>query len=449
MHRFLCEKLQRVIAGECKRLMIFTPPRHGKSELVSKRFPAWYLGRNPTGQIISASYGSDLAADFGREVRNIVAAKTFQALFPGVYLAPDSQAKIRWHTKDGGSYVAAGVGTSITGRGADILNIDDPVKDKAEAESESIRQSTWDWYQATAYTRLMPQAAIILTMTRWHPADLAGRLLEEMKNGKDQWEIVDLPAFAQAHDLLGRPPGAALWPERYDEKALGEIQLAIGDHNFQSLYMQNPQPHGSAFFDVAKCLINNQPVMMPTTCDAVFAVMDTASKDGAQHDGSAVSYFAINRHVGYRLVMLDWDIFQIKGAFLQDKIPGVFDRLQMLAKRCGARMGSLGLWIEDKNSGTVLIQQGSAHGIVHSIDSVLTSKGKDGRAINASNYTEKGDVKIADEAYNKVTEYKGDTANHMLKQVFGFRLGVDNKKDDLLDTFCYGVAIALGNSEGF
>ena len=161
-HALIADKLEAVARGEIKRLMIMMPPRHGKSELASRRFPAWYLGRYPTKQIIAASYSSDLAGDFGREVRNIVADPEYNNVFPNVALAQDSKAANRWHTSEGGMYVAAGVGTAITGRGADILLIDDPFKDRASADSEVNRNNVWDWYTSTAYTRLMPGGAAVV-----------------------------------------------------------------------------------------------------------------------------------------------------------------------------------------------------------------------------------------------------------------------------------------------
>jgi predicted phage terminase large subunit-like protein len=252
-HRLICEKLEAVERGEIKRLMIFTPPRHGKSELVSKRFPAWYLGRNANSQIISASYGQDLATDFGRDVRNIVGSAEFAKLFPGVSLAADSSAKNRWHTNGGGSYVAAGVGTAITGRGADVLNIDDPVKDRVEADSQTTRNTIWAWYTSTAYTRLMPGGAVILTMTRWHEDDLAGRLLALQEDGGDQWEVVKLPALSAAdHDPLDRAPAAPLWPERYGADTLDRIRAAIGERDFSALYQQSPRPTEGALFKTAQ-----------------------------------------------------------------------------------------------------------------------------------------------------------------------------------------------------
>ena len=151
-HRQIAEALEAVERGDIDRLMIAMPPRHGKSELASKRFPAWYLGRNPKGQIIAASYNSDLATDFGRGVRNIVGDRRYSNIF-ATGLQPDSRAANRWNTDAGGVYVAAGVGTAVTGRGADVLLIDDPIKDREEADSENQRDKVWDWYTSTAYTR--------------------------------------------------------------------------------------------------------------------------------------------------------------------------------------------------------------------------------------------------------------------------------------------------------
>ncbi len=161
-HTLIANALERVLSGDLKRLIICMPPRHGKSELASRRFPAYYLGHNPSKQVIAASYNSDLAADFGREVRNIVASHEHKILYPETTLSADSTASNRWHTSKGGMYVAAGVGTAITGRGADLFLIDDPFKDRQEADSEITRQRVWDWYTSTAYTRLMPGGAIVL-----------------------------------------------------------------------------------------------------------------------------------------------------------------------------------------------------------------------------------------------------------------------------------------------
>jgi predicted phage terminase large subunit-like protein len=239
-HRLIADKLEAVERGEIDRLMIFMPPRHGKSELASKRFPAWCLGRNPKRQIIAASYNSDLANDFGRNVRNIIAEPEFNQVFRNVTLAPDSQAANRMNTNHGGTYVAAGVGTAVTGRGADIALIDDPFKDREEADSERRRDVVWDWYRSTLFTRLMPGGAIVLIQTRWHEDDLAGRLLDAEG---DQWEVLDLPAINN--------DGEALWPEWYDLKALNRIKDTIGQREWSALYQQQPQPDDGTYFQRA------------------------------------------------------------------------------------------------------------------------------------------------------------------------------------------------------
>jgi predicted phage terminase large subunit-like protein len=235
-HKRICDRLEAVERGEIDRLMIFMPPRHGKSELASKRFPAWCLGKRPQRQIIAASYNSDLANDFGRNVRNIVGEPEFTEVFPSVSLAPDSHAANRMNTNHGGAYVAAGVGTAVTGRGAHIALIDDPFKDREEADSERRRDLVWDWYRSTLFTRLMPGGAIVLIQTRWHEDDLAGRLLA----AETDWEVLDLPAIDA--------DGKALWPEWYDEQALERIKSTIGPREWSALYQQKPQPDEGTFF---------------------------------------------------------------------------------------------------------------------------------------------------------------------------------------------------------
>ena len=247
-HEMIASCLERVEAGEVSRQMIFCPPRHTKSELATRRFPAWYLGRHSNAQVISAAYNSELASDFGREVRNLVAHPTYSQIFPGVGLSEDSQAANRWHLKSGGQYIAAGVGTAITGRGANLIIVDDPIKDRQEADSATTRARIWDWYRSVLYTRLMPGGSIVLIQTRWHDDDLAGRLLMEAEEGGDQWDIVELPALARAEDPLGRKEGEALWPEWYPEDRLIQIKSVIGSRDWSALYQQEPQAEEGGFF---------------------------------------------------------------------------------------------------------------------------------------------------------------------------------------------------------
>jgi predicted phage terminase large subunit-like protein len=243
--KLLADKLMAVERGEIKRLAVFMPPRHGKSNLVSEVFPAWYLGRKPQHQVLFTTYGQDLADGFGRKVRNAVADERHSMAFPDSVLSDDSQSARRFNTSNGGVYYAVGAGGAVTGRGADLLIIDDPLKSREEADSRLIRDKLWDWYASTAYTRLMPGGAVVLVQTRWHEDDLAGRLL---KRG-EVWDVVNLPAVCEEDaDLLGRSRGMALWPSRYGRVDLDRIKSTIGEREFAALYQQRPSPlEGSLF----------------------------------------------------------------------------------------------------------------------------------------------------------------------------------------------------------
>lgn len=242
--RMLASKLEAVERGEISRLAVFMPPRHGKSNLASEIFPAWYLGRRPEEQVMFTTYAQDLADGFGRKVRNAVADPRHTRSFPESVLAEDSQSAKKFNTTKGGVYYAVGAGGPVTGRGADLLIIDDPLKNREEADSKLIRDKLWDWYASTAYTRLMPGGAVVLIQTRWHEDDLAGRLLR----GTEDWEILNLPALAEESDPLSRIAGTALWPEQYDELALTKIRSTIGEREFAALYQQRPAPLEGALF---------------------------------------------------------------------------------------------------------------------------------------------------------------------------------------------------------
>jgi hypothetical protein len=209
---------------------------------------------------------------------------------------------------------------------------------------------------------------------------------------------------------------------------------------------------GVAFFSREKLLVDSQPLPLPARCDVVFAVIDTASKTGTDHDATAVTFFAYDTLGKISLSILDWDVVQIEGAMLETWLPQVFTRLEELARLCRARRGSIGAFIEDKNSGTILLQQALRRQMpARPIDSKLTAMGKDERAISVSGYVHRGLVKYTDRAFEKTVIYKRRSRNHLLDQVESFRIGDrgSDREDDLLDTFCYGIALALGNGEGF
>lgn len=239
-HRLIAEKLEAIERGDIDRLMINMPPRHGKSELGSRRFPAWFLGRNPQSTIMSASYNLDKAEEFGGEVRDIVRSAGYRNLFPQVQLKEDTRAKGFWRTEQGGYYISAGVGTALTGRGTvgPIVLIDDPLKDRAEADSERHRENVKQWYSAVVLSRF--PRAVVVVQTRWHEDDLTGWLLSEQAKGGDQWDILELPAIS--------PDGQALWPDFYPIDVLERLKRATIPRDWSALYQQRPSPDEGAYF---------------------------------------------------------------------------------------------------------------------------------------------------------------------------------------------------------
>lgn len=235
LHYRIAAALERVENGQCKRLMIFVPPRHGKSMLTSEHLPPWILGRNPHRFVVTATYGQDLADDFGRKVRGQMQDPLYAQIFPECTVTADSASVSRINTGQHGAYYAVGVGGALTGRGADILLVDDPHKDRADADSVIMRKRAKDWFQAVAYTRLMPpNAAIVIMQTRWHEDDLAGWLMRE--HADENWEILNIPA---------EPPP---WPEAFPQEKLDKIRRMVGPREWSALYMQSPVPGGGGEF---------------------------------------------------------------------------------------------------------------------------------------------------------------------------------------------------------
>jgi predicted phage terminase large subunit-like protein len=230
--------LDQVTSGAIDRLMIFCPPRHGKSAMTTIRYPVWRLAKEPDLTVIIGAYNQTLANRFSRQARKIAATQ--------VALDPERTAVEEWLTVQGGGVRAVGVGGGITGTGARLIMIDDPVKSREEAESATFRDRVWDWYTDDLYTRREPNAATVLIQTRWHEDDLAGRILAS-EDGPN-WAVVNLPALAAESDPLGRQLGAALWPDRYDELALAQIRSVLGTYSFEALYQQRPVPPGGGMF---------------------------------------------------------------------------------------------------------------------------------------------------------------------------------------------------------
>lgn len=254
-HKLLCDKLQDLLSGKINRLMVFMPPRHGKSELCSRRFPAFAFGINPDLKIIASSYSADLASDMNTDCQKVMDSEEYREIFPESALSDRRVVSLTLPKRNSsrfdiighrGYYISAGVGGPITGKGADIAIIDDPVKNAEEAESSAYRERVWKWYGSTLYTRLEEQGRVLLVMTRWHEDDLAGRLLKQMREdpNADQWEVINFPAIKESSDDQNDPrqEGQALWPGKYDETQLRKIFSTIGSRYATSLYQQRPSP---------------------------------------------------------------------------------------------------------------------------------------------------------------------------------------------------------------
>jgi predicted phage terminase large subunit-like protein len=258
------------------RLMLLMPPRHGKSEMASIRFPAWHLGHQPAHEVINCGYNMDLPMRFSRRVREIVRDPAYAVLFEQCKIDPESQSAEAWNTTMGGGFTAAGVGGGITGKGAHILIIDDPIKNQEEADSILTRDNLWEWYWSTAYTRLAPGGGVLVIQTWWNDDDLAGRLQLQMKGSdghSDQFDVVKYPALAEQFEYLHiednkierfneqlrdpellqqfrfiRAPGEALHPERYSEQMMQSYRENMPRRTWSALYQQNPVPDEGMYF---------------------------------------------------------------------------------------------------------------------------------------------------------------------------------------------------------
>jgi len=286
-HKVLADALQRVEKGLLKRLIVNMPPRHGKSELVSVNFPAWCMGLNKDRSIIAASYGADLATDFGRKVRNIMDDPDYKLLF-NTRLAEDAKAKGSWSTNGRGEYNAVGVGGAITGKGGAIAIIDDPVKNREEADSEIVSEKIWDWYKSTLRTRLTPDGAVVIVMTRWRDNDLVGRIVEEQRlMGGEKWEVITLPAIAE-NDEEFRKEGEALWADHYTLENLNNTKQDISNYEFASQYQQNPVNRETQLFkqEMFQYIDLEEVRKKITSC---YVTIDSALSKRANSDSTGVT----------------------------------------------------------------------------------------------------------------------------------------------------------------
>ena len=378
-----------VMDGKQPRLMIFAPPRSGKSELFSRAFPAWAFGKNPNLQMIASSYSSNLSTRMNRDVQRIMMSDTYADIFPETKLNSKRvvtatqnalrNSEIFEIVGHAGAYRSAGVGGGITGMGADISIIDDPIKDAAEANSATFRDRVWDWYVTTLYTRLSPKSGVLLGMTRWHEDDLAGRLIKEIENGGDKWQILSFPAIAE-HDEEHRKEGEVLHPERYDIERYLKIKNTIGSYAWTALYQQHPTTKGG---EIIKGAWFKRFDVLPRL-SRVGVFMDTAQKTGEQNDYSVLLLAGLGIDGAVYLIDLKrgkWDAVELENT-----------TKDFYAKHKPTYAGLI-FYIEDKSSGTGLIQKIKRENNIPA-KAVTPQKDKYTRVLDVVGYIESGYVNL-------------------------------------------------------
>lgn len=289
-HRIMADKFQKVANGETKRVIINIAPRHGKSELTSWLLPAWMLGRDPARKIIAATHTAEFSVRFGRKVRNLLDSEEYKRIFPNVSLRADSKAAGRWDVSGGGEYFAVGVGGAMTGRGADLLIIDDPHSESAGINpSIEYFDGVHEWYSSGPRQRLQPGGSIIIVMTRWHQSDLTGQILDasEKRKGADKWEVIELPALYES--------GEPLWPDFWSKEELHAIKAELPQSKWLSQYQQNPTAEEGAL--IKREYWQEWEEMQPPTCSFVIQSIDTAHTKSARSDFSAITTWGVFDHL--------------------------------------------------------------------------------------------------------------------------------------------------------
>jgi predicted phage terminase large subunit-like protein len=285
-HEIMAEAFERVAKGELKRLIINMPPRHTKSEFASYLLPAWFLGRYPDKKIIQTAHTAELAVGFGRKVRNLVNSKDFKRIFPNVSLQADSKAAGRWNTNKGGEYFAIGVGGAVTGKGADLLIIDDPHSEQEGASSDiNVFNRTYEWYTSGPRQRLQPNGSIVIVMTRWHQKDLTGQVIDASikRGGADQWEVIELPAIL--------PSGSPLWSEFWKLEELEALKAELPASKWMAQYQQDPTAEEGAL--VKREWWMEWEYQEPPQCEFIIQSWDTAFLKSERADYSACTTWGV------------------------------------------------------------------------------------------------------------------------------------------------------------
>jgi len=309
-HRRIAAKLDEVVAGKCKRLMIAMPPRHGKSQMGSYLFPAYLMGKNPQSKLIVGSHTAELAQRFGRMIRNLVDDERYKDVFPEMKLSADSKAAGRWNTAQGGEAFFIGKGGAMTGRGGDVVILDD-ILDEQDAVSETAMENTWEWYTSGPRQRLQPNGAIIIINTRWKMDDLSGRLLRQQGQLKsDQWDILEFPAIL--------PSGGPLWPEYWSLDELEKVKMSIGLKKWNAQWQQQPTNDDGAI--LKREWWRKWKHEEPPLCDYILQTLDTAYSKKETADFSVIATWGVfhaSADSGPSLILLSvkkgrWDFPELK-----------------------------------------------------------------------------------------------------------------------------------------
>lgn len=294
-HRILADLLMDIELGNKDRACVNIPPRHGKSQLVSIFFPAWYLGRNPDKKVMMVSHTTDLAVDFGRKVRNLISSPEYQVIFPTVKLASDSKSAGRWSTSIGGEYYACGVGSALAGRGAHLLLVDDPHSEQDVINGNFIVfEKAYEWFTFGARTRLMPGGSVAIIQTRWHMDDLTGRVVKDMTQNErsDQYEVIEFPAILDIDDKdTGKPVQKPLWPEFFDLEALLRTKASMPVFQWNAQYQQQPTAEEAAL--VKREWWNEWDIERPPECEYIIMSLDSAAEKHNRADYTALTTWGV------------------------------------------------------------------------------------------------------------------------------------------------------------
>jgi predicted phage terminase large subunit-like protein len=350
-HRILADMLMDIEQGNKDRICVNIPPRHGKSNLVSIMYPAWFLGRNPNKKVMMVSHTTDLAVDFGRKVRNMITADEYGAIFPTVQLASDSKSAGRWNTNTGGEYYACGIGSSIAGRGADLLLVDDPhsEQDVINGNFETFSKA-YDWFTFGARTRLMPGGRVAIIQTRWHMDDLTGRVTKDMTQNEraDQYEIVEFPALLDVDDEeTGEPIQKPLWPEFFDLEALLRTKASMPTFQWNAQYQQEPTAEEAALVKREWWQLWEQGP--PPSCEYIIMSLDAAAEAHNRADFTALTTWGVflnEETEAFNIILLN----SIKKRM-------EFPELKDLAMEEYAEWEPDAFIVEKKSSGTALYQE--------------------------------------------------------------------------------------------